>query len=145
MSKKIIHIELPAPPMGGKCWLLERKGTFVLERGAGVLRTIACTHAGAGSLEVLDGIPNDDGFFSDEEMREPKREPDEPEEEYVARMLKFGTRAGRPFYRASPVVMGSWMLDAGFNHGLTLRVSGGHEAACAIASVVWMPIKVRPK
>lgn len=115
--------------MGGKCWLLESKGLFVLEKCPGVLRTIACTHAGAGSLAAYDGIPNDDGFFPDEEM-----EPDHPD---------YHRRNGRVIYRATPVVMGSWMLDGGFLHGLTIKAWGGHEATSAIASLVWMPHKAR--
>lgn len=122
-------ITLDTPPLGGKCWLLEDKGIFVLEQCAGVLRTIACTHAGSGSLAVYDGIPNENGFFPDHEM--PEDHPD------------FLMRNGRPIYRATPVVMGSWMLDAGFFHGLTFVVKGGTESTCAIASVVWMPFIAR--
>lgn len=124
-------IELPTPKMGGKCWLLESKGLFVLQGGPGVLRTIACTHAGTGSLAVYDGIPNEDGFFPDEEM--PESHPD------------FMLRNGRVIYRATPVVMGSWMLDAGFHHGVTVLAKGGVESAAAIASIVWMPYQAREK
>lgn len=122
-------ITLDTPSLGGKCWLLEDKGIFVLEKCAGVLRTIACTHAGSGSLAVYDGIPNENGFFPDHEM--PDTDPN------------YHMRNGRPIYRATPVVMGSWMLDAGFFHGLTLLAKGGTDSACAIASVVWMPFKER--
>ena len=130
---KIILLE--TPPLGGKCWLLEDKGIFVLEKCSGVLRTIACTHAGSGSLAVIDGIPDENGFFPDHEMKE-----DHP---------NYHMRNGRPIYRATPVVMGSWMLDAGFFHGLTLLAKGGTDSACAIASIVWMPhvqrvAKVKP-
>ena len=64
-------IDLPLPPMGGKCWLLENKGLFVLEPGPGTIRTLAVTHAGSGSIEVIDGIPDENGFFPDEAMQRP--------------------------------------------------------------------------
>ena len=127
----VARLDLPTPPMGGKCWVLDDKGIFVLETGPGVLRTIACTHAGAGSLEAFDGIPNDDGFFPDRELLE--------EDDL------WWARNGRPIYRANPVVMGSWMLDGGFMHGLTIFASGGRDAVNAIASVVWMPFKAAKK
>src|SRR5262249_11131952 len=40
-----------------------------------------------------------------------------------------------------PVVMGSWMCDGGFSHGLTLRAYGGVESAAAVASIVWVAFK----
>lgn len=148
-----IYLDLPLPPLGGKCWVMREKGLFVLEQGPGVLRTIACTHAGSGNLEALDGIPNADGFFVDEQLTMPVEpqaidflSPDGYEAasaRYLADMKRYAQRDGRPLYSANPVVMGSWMLDAGFIHGLTLRVAGGHEAAAAIASVVWQPFRSR--
>lgn len=131
------HIELPTPPLGGKCWVLKEKGVFVLERVPGVLRTIACTHAGSGTLEAIDGVPDDGGFFADESMAEPGAGAD------VGSMRAYGRRRGRPLYSANPVVMGSWMLDAGFLHGLTIIARGGHVSAFAIASIVWMPAPQR--
>ncbi len=105
------YIDLPAPPMGGKCYLLADKGMFVLQRGGGVLRTIACTHAGSGSIIAYDGLPDERGFMDE---------------------------TARQMYRANPAVMGSWMLDAGFVHGLTILASGGTESASAIASIVYL-------
>ena len=119
----IVNIELPMPPMGGKIWLLESKGIFVLERGPGTLRTLACTHAGSGMLVAIDGVPDENGFF--------------PE------ISNTPAHNGRPIYRANPVVMGSWMLDGGFVHGLTIRAEGGNEASLAIASIVWAPVRGR--
>lgn len=124
----ITHVELPAPPMGGKCWLLEDKGIYVLERGPGTLRTDACTHAGAGQLIIYDGVPDENGYFGTEEMSE-----SDP---------GYWSRNGRPIYKANPVVMGSWMLDAGFYHGLTIKATGGERAA-AIASIVWVAHRAR--
>lgn len=147
MTDVPIWIDVPTPPMGGKAFLLEEKGIFVFEPGPGTLRTIACTHAGAGAIEVLDGIPNENGFFPDEDMAEPSTNaldyatPDD----MTRAMAAWSTRRGRCLYRANPVVMGSWMLDAGFIHGLTIRAQGGNQAATAIASIVWMPFKARTK
>jgi hypothetical protein len=120
---------IPMPPMGAKCWVLERKGLFLLADTPGTLRTIAITHAGSGALIIYDGIPDEEGLFPDEHM--PESDP------------LFLARNGRPIYKANPVVMGSWMLDAGFSHGLTLRAMGGHDPTAAIASVVWMPFKAQ--
>ena len=150
-------IELPLPPIGGKCWLLDRKGLFVLEPGPGTLRTIACTHAGSGQMEVIDGIPDANGFFPDDGMTEPAPYTDA---EFAALMdgtagdaplarrdahIAYGRRNGRAFYKANPVAMGSWMLDAGFIHGLTVRVVGEHMGVNAFASIVWMPFRSAKK
>jgi len=37
------------------------------------------------------------------------------------------------------------MLDAGFLHGLTIKVVGEQAAVNAVASVVWMPYVSRKK
>ena len=52
---------------------------------------------------------------------------------------------GRQLYKANPPVMGSWMLDAGFQHGLTIRNIGGQDSAPAMASIVWVPFKAKAK
>lgn len=140
---KVTEIDLPTPPMGGKAWLLSEKGIFVLQSGPGTLRTIACTHAGSGNLQAIDGIPDDNGFFPDGEQVLPVRSHDESDAEYLGRLKVFHSRNGRAFYGANPIVMGSWMLDAGFMHGLTLKVDGGHDSTSAIATVVWMPFRQR--
>lgn len=143
MRGAVTHLELPLPPLGGKCWVLRGKGIFVLERGPGVLRTIACTHAGSGALEICDGVPDDRGFFPDEHMPEPRPDQFESVESYVVARKQYDSRRGRPLYNPNPIVMGSWMLDGGFLHGLTVRAIGGHESSSAIASIVWMPVPVR--
>lgn len=123
-SSKVMRIVLPSPKIGGKAWLLNRKGIFVLEEGEGVLRTIACTHIGSGSMIIRNGLPNENGEF------QPIPEMEEGvETEY----------SGRPLFRANPVVMGSWMLDAGFSEGLTIQAEGGMDNNCAIATIVWLP------
>jgi len=52
--------------MGGKCWLLEAKGLYVLEEGPTLFRTLACTHAGSGGIVLIDGVPDESGRFPDE-------------------------------------------------------------------------------
>jgi hypothetical protein len=108
---------IPMPPQGGKCWVLERKGQFVLERGPGTLRTIACTSSGSGTLLAIDGIPDENGEIPADDGH------------------------WRQLFKANPVVMGSWMLDAGFVRGLTIRQYGGQEGTPPIASLVWVPYK----
>ena len=39
--------------------------------------------------------------------------------------------------------MGSWMLDAGFIHGLTVKAMGDASAVNTFASIVWMPFGKR--
>ncbi|HTI81757.1 MAG TPA: hypothetical protein VL614_15015 [Acetobacteraceae bacterium] len=155
-------IDIPLPSMGGKCWLLEAKGMFVLEPGPGTMRTFACTHAGSGTVEFIDGIPNELGFFPDDDMPEPPAftedelqilevshrttfDPPAGIKEKMDLHKAWGARRGRSFYRASPAVMGSWMLDAGFIHGLTVRATGEHSSVNTMGSIVWMPFKARTK
>jgi hypothetical protein len=114
--------DMPAPPQGGKNWLIEEKGIFILERGAGTLRTIACTHAGSGTIVAYDGVPDEDGEF--------------PEGNKKA----IGAN-GRLIYKANPPVMGSWMMDAGFVNGLTIESVGGQRATSTIMTVVWVGVR----
>lgn len=149
---KVTHIDLPVPRIGSKIWLLQEWGVYCLERCAGVLRTDACTHGGAGAVHIFDGIPEDSGMFDerrpvpaedlDEFVRDICRlEPDTTAEDARARVARSAYN-GRPIYTANPAVMGSWMMDGGFYHGLTLSALGGHESIVPFASIVWMP---RPK
>lgn len=117
---------LPTPSIGGKIWVLERKGQFLLEAGPGMLQGIACTNAGSGTIQILDGIPGDNGEFSWSEIEIPGY---------------FGN--GKQIYKANPVVMGMWQLMAGFIHGLTVRHFGGQSGTPMVASLVWMPFKKR--
>lgn len=142
-------IDLPIPKIGSKIWLLQTAGIFSLERGPGVIRTNACTHAGAGSLTMYDGIPDDTGNF-DDRLKLPdaelaefvkdicRAEPKVSEDEATSRVLK-SVFNGREVYTANPTVMGSWMLDGGFYFGFTIIASGGHEFTAPFASIVWMP------
>ena len=119
------RIEIDVPSIGGKCWMLDRAGVFVLEVGEGVLRTCACTHAGSGSLRIYDGVPDENGFLPD------------PEDGDLS-------PAGRDLLWMPQTVMGSWMLDAGFIKGLTIVCPGGHEGMAPVATIVWMP-RAKPR
>lgn len=132
---KLRRITLATPKIGGKCFLINEPGLYVLEEGPGVLRTIPVTHAGSGSLVAFDGVPDADGRFPDDEMREFDDE--------GARNPDFDARRGRSIYRATPAVMGSWMLDGGFYHGLTIHADGGAHGVALFATVVWMPVRVK--
>lgn len=123
----VTRVEIPQPKLGGKCWVLEQPGRYILEPGPGVLRTLAVTHAGSGSLIAFDGVPDERGRFPDLDVDE-----DDP---------RWWQRLGRPIYRACPVVMGSWMLDGGFMHGLTIFADGGGHGISCTASIVWMPYR----
>lgn len=56
-------IQVREPEMGAKAFLIEQEGLYVLAMGPGVMRGIACTHAGTGALIAHDGVPNGSGFF----------------------------------------------------------------------------------
>lgn len=132
------RIVMPSPKLGGKCFLIKTPGLYVFEEGPGVLRTMAVTHAGSGSLVAFDGVPDDRGLFPDETMEEYLVQPDGSK----MRNKQYDQRNGRAFYRATPAVMGSWMVDAGFYHGLTLLADGGGHGVAVFATIVWMPVRV---
>lgn len=52
--------EIPTPIIGGKAYVVESFGTFLLARGPGILRCIACTHTGGGYTTFWDDVPDDD-------------------------------------------------------------------------------------
>lgn len=143
------RIYLPIPRMGSKIWLLESSGMFVLEECAGLIRTNACTHAGAGSTTIVDGVPDKEGHFQKDRQIPPDEldeyvrdilatEKDITEEAARERVIKAAYN-GRPIFAANPSVMGSWMMDGGFYHGLTIVAPGGHQSIVPYASIVWMP------
>ena len=121
----IKRVNLPAPKLGGKVWHFNAPGIYLLEQGAGTFRTMACTHGGSGTITIIDGVPNEDGNFEDDDRRRSE-----------------DSFNGRVFYRAHPVAMGSWMLDAGFYYGLTLLIHCSSSVA-PMGTVVWMPCKSR--
>lgn len=128
---KLVTIELPKPKMGSKGWLLDRWGNFNLEQGPGVLRGIACTHTGSGTLEVVDGIPNEDGFYPDEEIvNKGSLHPD------------YNTANGRMVFKSPGSVMGMWTLNVGLYHGLTIHAYGGTDSAPPCITFIWEPYKI---
>jgi hypothetical protein len=122
----IYYVHVNKPPIGGKAFVIDKKGIFVFERGATLLRTIACTHAGTGGATVYDGIPDDDGFFPDEKLTE-----DDP---------NYYNRNGRPLFTMHPSIMGSWALDGGAIHGLTVKADGGTDQVNAVITIVWISL-----
>lgn len=114
------RIELETPSIGGKAWVLQKAGLYVLEVGEGTCRTCAMTHAGSGSVMIYDGIPDENGFLEE-------AAPDDI------------SPHGRPLLWMPQAVMGSWMLDAGFLKGLTVHAVGGHEGMAPVCTIVWMP------
>ena len=130
---KVTRVKLPVPILGGKGWLLKGKGIFVLEEGPGMVITMACTHAGSGSIDIVDGIPDPGGFYPEPNIRDP---------ELDGYWLQPGIHR---LLTMCPTVMGSWMLSAGFYHGLTVHAEGGTDSAAAICTIVWMPESIRAK
>ena len=132
MSLPIFRIHRPMPQLGGKGLAISQKGVFVFEEGPGSLITIACTHAGSGIILAVDTVPDQTGFF---DTYSP--DPNDPDQDL--------TRPGLELFHGHPATMGSWMLNAGFHHGLTIVFGGGHDSVPAVASVVWMPFTKRVK
>ena len=146
MTKVPERIVVAQPPMGGKAYVTERPGLFVLEVGPGTLITDACTHAGGGGLVLYDGIPDENGYFPvDGEAPLPfQGEEGSPDHAVWLRASEaYGKRHGRELLRQPSAVMGSWMLNAGFHNGLTLDVSGAHSDMYPVATIVWQPFRVR--
>jgi hypothetical protein len=120
------RIKKRMPPMGGKIWCLKEKGVFVLEEGPTVFRTLAVTHVGSGGLTFYDGVPDEQGRF-------PGYDPDDADSNGTEIHVHPGT------------VLGSWMLDGGCWHGLTVRATGGTEGVSSVGSIVWLPVKTRAR
>ena len=129
---KITYVRLPTPSLGGKGWLLKGKGIFVLEEGPGMVITMACTHAGSGSIDIVDGVPDASGFYPEPLIKDVSAD-GYWQQPGIHKMLTM-----------CPSVMGSWMLSAGFYHGLTIHAEGGTDSAAVIATIVWMP-EAKPK
>lgn len=107
LAAKVHRIVVPKPPIGAKCEVLGEKGLYVLEEGPGNFLHAVCTHAGSGHVEIFDG------------------------------RVEGTTVVGRKLFRASPMAMGVWHLNAGFQHGLVVDAGGGHESLGAQFSAVW--------
>lgn len=136
------EISLPLPPLGGKCWVLSSKGQFLLERGPGMLMVVNCTHSGSGTCEFFDGVPNESGLFAPRKInvREFGDITAPGESSRYGDKFHF-VRNGRSLKRDNPTIMGAWMMNAGFFHGLTVRHYGGQSSLSCNASIVWMPYK----
>jgi hypothetical protein len=110
------RIVVPQPAwIGGACYCLEEKGTYVLAEGPGIIWQVACTHAGTGALVVSDGAFTASGL----------------------------TR--RKLLNLNPAAMGVWHLNAGFSEGLIVESTGGAHIstpAAPVASIVWQTKKV---
>ena len=101
------RIVVPKPPVGAKCEVFERKGLYVLEEGPGNYLQTVCAHAGSGHLEIYDG------------------------------RVEGSRIIGRKMFRASPMAMGVWHLNGGFQHGLVIDAGGGQQSLGAQFSAVW--------
>lgn len=128
----IHHIVLPIPKMGSKGWVLDEFGNFLLEAGPGILRGLACTHTGSGSLELIDGVVDDKtGFYPT-----------------AIEILKnhlhpaYHSCNGRRLFFSSGSVMGMWTLNIGFHHGLTVHAKLGHKAAPPCVTLIWEGLKI---
>ncbi len=109
-----VFVEVEPPPMGGKVLCLREKGAFVLEEGPGAVQMVNITHAGAGDFDVIDGVPDERGFFDRADGN------------------------GRILAHWSPTYMGAWPMNIGFAHGLTIvsAVADPLEPP-PFATVVW--------
>ena len=123
----VYRITLPDARMGAKVFLLERKGVYVLEEGPGILRSLACTYVGSGSLIVRDGVPSANGYFDADKF-------DPYSQEYAM-------ANGRKVYAASPVCIGFWGLDCALVHGLTVEAAGGIKDGTVLVTVCWLKQK----
>lgn len=130
--RPVEHIYIDNPPIGFKGHLMLSRGTYVLERGPGVLQSYTCGHAGSGGYVIIDGIPDEDGFFS---------EPSEPGER--DKWLKDPNRNGKKLVYANPPILASNQMGIGFLHGLTIQIEGLQEgdSASPILTVAWMPVR----
>ena len=127
----VIRVALPEPRIGSKIYLIEEKGVYVFEEGPSVLRSLACTHIGAGSFAIYDGVPDKDGFFPNHEM--PVSHPE------------YQQSNGRRVFVMNPQIMGFWAIDGGCNHGLTCVAGGGMKNTPVFISVSWLAFKASVK
>ncbi len=123
----VTHVILPDPPIGSKIACFRKFGIYVLERGPGLWRALSCTHAGSGVVSIYDGIPDEQGFFEEENL--------------TAENPRYGQENGRVIHYANPSIMGMWMYDGGFQHGLTMKIAGQHEAVAPVVTLTWIPFK----
>lgn len=104
---------------------INEHGIYILEKGPAILQGIMCTHAGAGSFAIYDGIPGENGHFPDEHIRPGEK--------------GYETANGRLLYIASPAIMGMWMAGGGAQHGLTLISTAQTQSSAPFVITTWMP------
>jgi hypothetical protein len=126
----IFKVHLPMPPLGAKCLAIAKKGVYIMEECSGTLISVMCTHAGAGIMLGADVVPDERGYF---QTYSP--DPEDPDQDL--------TKPGLELYHAHPAVMGAWLLNGGFHHGLTMVFGAGHDSCPTVASVTWMPFVKR--
>lgn len=127
------------PMIGAKCFCVVEKGMYVLEEGPGMLQMWLCTAAGSGGVFIYDGIPNEDGLF--EPIGDVRGQA-----EGLKHALATGENDhnGRLIYGAVPPIMQPWAMNAGFNYGLVLEITGNDpripsEGARTVGTVTWQP------
>ena len=91
---KTIKLDVPDPIVGAKGWAVDTFGIVIAEDGPGVLRAIACPHAGSANMHFYDCDP-----------------------------IKWPS-GRRMMFPMSPVVIGQYMLDMGFIYGLVVEIGG---------------------
>lgn len=101
---------VPKPPIGGKIWTVKQPGLFLLEDGPGLIWHALVTHLGSTGFELWDAQRQGDQI-----------------------------QLTRELFGMNPSFLGVWHLNAGFQHGLALRVgAGAGHVICPRVSVVWM-------
>lgn len=116
------RISVEPPEIGFKGWLINRKGRFLFEEGPATLWAFNCTAAGSGGFAIYDGVPDEQGYFSDP-----------------------ATGNGRMVFEGLPATLGAWSLGIQLNHGLYVVAEGGHEAVPSVGTLSWMPGKMGAK
>lgn len=58
---RIIEPTIPDPIIGGKAWVCEASGIYLLQRGPGALRFVACTHTGSAYVRLWDSLDYNHG------------------------------------------------------------------------------------
>lgn len=86
MGIGVFSVDIPTPPFGCSCYMLEEKGIYRLACVEGMILSVSCTHVGAGAIEIIDGECLDDGTLT-------------------------GPR--KMIYKANPQTMCLWILNAG--------------------------------
>jgi hypothetical protein len=132
-AQDVYYVDVPEPYIGAKSFFIEKKGVYVLERGPCVVRSLSFTFIGSGTFKVLDGSPDEHGFFESDRL--------DPFD------LAYHKSNGRKIFAMSPQLIGFWALDAGCIHGLSIVASGGHEDTKlpVNATVCWIKTPDRPK